>query len=201
MKYILLICCLALQCVAANAQQLSFKDTITAYNNNRICTNGKGMLTLGAWGIANMAAGGAGYFAAKQDEWKYFHEMNFAWGAINTGIAALGLRGIGKDRAHKYNYLQAYQQYQANKRLYLINAGLDVLSVGAGVALTEIGRTSTNKKDMLTGFGRSVAIQGVFLLLFDNVMYASHARRNSKWRQLLDEIQITGSGASLMINF
>jgi hypothetical protein len=67
--------------------------------------------------------------------------------------------------------------------------------------MTEFGRTSVKHKDMLTGFGRSVAIQGVFLLLFDNVMYASHMRRNSKWRQLLDEIQITGSGASLMINF
>lgn len=201
MKYLLCSCCMLLLVATAYAQQLSFKDTIAAYNNNRMRTNGKGMLTLGAWGIANMAAGGAGYFAAKKEEWKYFHEMNFAWGAINTGIAALGLRGIGKERARKYNYLQAHQQYQANKRLYLLNAGLDVLYVGTGVALTEIGRTSTNRKDMLTGFGRSVAIQGVFLLLFDNVMYASHARRNSKWRQLLDEIQITGSGASLMINF
>lgn len=201
MKYLLCSCCMLLLVASANAQQLSFKDTIAAYNNNRMRTNGKGMLTLGAWGIANMAAGGAGYFAAKNEGWKYFHEMNFAWGAINTGIAALGLRGIGKERARKYNYLQAHQQYQANKRLYLLNAGLDVLYVGTGVALTEIGRTSTNRKDMLSGFGRSVAIQGVFLLLFDNVMYASHARRNSKWRQLLDEIQITGSGASLMINF
>ena len=72
-------------------QEISFRDTIAAYNKKRVSINETGMKVLGAWGIGkNIADGGIGYFMAKQDEWKYFHgKMNALWG---WQIQALHLR-------------------------------------------------------------------------------------------------------------
>ncbi len=184
-----------------SAQEISFKDTIDAYNSHRIHINKTGMKVLAGWGIANAVAGGIGYFATNNEEWKYFHEMNAMWGVINAGIAWAGLACVRKEMNSKYTYQQAYNKYRSNKKLYLINIGLDVLYVGGGVALNEVGNTAKKNQDMFHGFGKSVAIQGVFLLLFDNVMFASHHRTNSKWYQLMSELSYTGNGIGFIHNF
>jgi hypothetical protein len=185
----------------AHAQEISFKDSVTAYNLHRIQTNKRGMKVLGAWGILNIAAGGAGYFAAKNEELKYFSEMNVLWGVVNTGIAVMGMAGVKKEMAAKLNYQQSYDRYRANKKLYLINAGLDVVYIGTGVALNEYGKTATNDKAIYQGFGKSITVQGVFLLLFDNVMFASHLRYNSKWYLLMNELRFTGNGVGFVHSF
>lgn len=195
---------LVLLCVAAGAargQALSFKDTVATYNSERISVNRTGMKVLGGWGLVSIAAGGVGYFTARDDEWKYFHGMNVLWGAVNTGIAAFGLAGVRKEMAAKLNYQQAYDRYRSNKRLYLINAGLDVLYIGTGIALNEYGNSAKNDAAMFKGFGKSIAIQGIVLLLFDNVMYAAHQRSNSKWFTLMSEIRFTGNSVGFIHTF
>ena len=151
------------------------------------------MKVLGSWGLISVAGGTIGYFTAKQDEWKYFHEMNVLWGVVNTGIAAMGLAGVHKEMAASMNYKQSYDRYLANKKLYLINAGLDVLYIGTGVALNEYGQKAKNSQAIYTGFGKSIAIQGIFLLLFDDVMFAAHQRYNSKWYILMSDLRFTGN--------
>jgi len=159
------------------------------------------MEVLGAWGIVNMAAGGIGYFTAKDDEWRYFHEMNALWGVVNTGIAAMGLAGTKKEMAAQLTYRQSYERYLSNKKLYLINAGLDVLYIGTGIALDEYGQNTKNNSALFKGFGESFVVQGVFLLCFDNVMYASYLRNNSKWYQIMSEIRVTGKGIGFVHPF
>jgi len=185
------------------AQEISFKDTVAAYTTHRLRVNNTGMQILGAWGIANIAGSGAGYFAARQDEWKYFHEMNVLWGVVNTGIAAFGMSNVRKEMRTRYNYQQAYERYRATKKLYLINAGLDVLYIGTGVALNSLAPQAkkTSATNMLKGFGRSIAVQGVFLLLFDNIMFAAHQHNNSKWYQIMNEIQVSGAGIGFIHTF
>jgi hypothetical protein len=200
-KYSLFILLLCTVLPPAPAQEISFKDTVAAYNTHRIKINKTGMEVLGFWGIENIAEGAIGYFTAKQDEWKYFNEMNVLWGAVNTGIAAMGLGGVRKEMAKSLNAQHAYDRYLANKKLYLINAGLDVLYIGAGVGLTALGQSAKNNESIYTGFGRSFVVQGVFLLLFDNVMFAAHESYNSKWYRLMDEIRITNNGVGFSHNF
>jgi len=158
------------------------------------------MKVLGVWGITSIAAGGIGYFTAQQDEWRYFHGMNALWGAVNTGIAAWGLSGVRKEMKMKMSAGQAYGHYKSDKKLYLINAGADVLYVATGVVLTSLapGAKKQSSRDMLTGFGRSIALQGVALLIFDNVMFAAHTRSNSKWYRIMNEIQFTGNSVGLV---
>ena len=193
-----IICCIIT--ASATAQPISFGDTVAAYNYKRINTNIKGMQVLGAWGLANIAEGGIGYFSARQDEWKYFHEMNALWGVVNTGIAGFGLYGIKKDMAHKLTADWAYDRYRSNLRLYLVNAGLDVLYLGTGVGLSKYSETTKNNPALFSGFGKSIAIQGVFLLIFDNIVYAAHRRNNTRWIQLIDEIHLTNNGIMLNHN-
>jgi hypothetical protein len=196
-----LIILFLLSCMQLSAQDISFKDTVAAYNLHRIRTNKKGMEVLGAWGIANVAGGAVGFFTAKQDEWRDFHAMNALWGLTNTGIAAFGLYGTRREAAIHPNASGAYQRYLANKRIYLINAGLDLLYIGSGVALTELGAQSNRNAAVLKGFGASFAMQGVFLLLFDNIMFASHQGYNSRWFRLMNEIHISGSSVGIYHTF
>jgi len=200
-KYAIFILLLLAALSSANAQEISFKDTVAAYNTDRLKINKTGMEVLGSWGIINIAGGGIGYFAAKQDEWKYFNEMNVLWGVVNTGIAAIGLGGVRKEMAKSMTYKQAYDRYVANKKLYLVNAGLDVLYIGAGVGLAAYSNSAKNNEPIYIGFGKSFVVQGVFLLLFDNVMFATHQSANSKWYRLMDEIRITNNGLGYSCTF
>ncbi len=187
--------------VHSGAQQISFKDTIAAYNTHRIDVNKKGMQVLGGWGVANIAEGGIGYFTARQDQWKDFHAMNAAWGLVNTGIAFMGLHGVRKEMAAQLNSEDAYKRYQATKKLYLINIGLDVVYIGTGAALAAYGANAKSNADLYKGFGASVTVQGVFLLLFDNVMFAAHQRSNSKWFMIMNELHVSNHGVGFTHTF
>ena len=159
------------------------------------------MNVLGVWGIANIADGGIGYFTARQDQWKYFHEMNAVWGIVNTGIAVLGINGVRKEVQQHLTPDQACSHYKITKRIYLINTGLDIVYMAAGVALTRYADNTKNNPALFTGFGRSIALQGAFLFVFDNVMYLSHARYNSRWYRIMDELTLGGNSIGIRHKF
>ena len=182
-------------------QEISFGDTITAYNNKRMHVNKTGMEVLGSWGIANIVDGGIGYFTAKQDEWKYFHEMNALWGIVNTGIATLSLVNGRKEREENLNARQAYDVYKKSKKIYLVNGGLDLVYMAAGVVLTKYGQNTKTNSALFTGFGRSVVMQGAFLFIFDSFMYTTHGRYDGKWRRIIDEINVSTNGVGIRHTF
>jgi hypothetical protein len=163
-------------------------------NKARIKTDMVGMRVLGTWGLINAASGIAGAFAAKNDEWKHFHQMNAAWGLVNLGIAGLGYLGAKRDLARHYEYDRALHRYEATRRLYLINAGLDGLYISAGLFLREHAKHSGNKAAMYRGFGKSLIFQGAGLLLFDAAMFAAHHKQDKAWYRALQGLSLTGDG-------
>ena len=174
----------------AFAQTPSFESL----NSRRIETNKNGMIVLGSWGVINMAGGITAYLATSDNnELKYFHGMNAIWGATNTLIALGGYMGAKKEAAQKLSCGDALHKYEATKRLYLVNAGLDVLYIGTGVVL-DIKAEDMNRPFMWAGFGKSIAMQGIFLLLFDGTMYTLHQRQDKKWYKLLQGVCVTGNG-------
>lgn len=181
--------------------QINFSDTIREYNKQRIVTNVKGMNVLGAWGIANMAVGGIGYFTANDGEWKYFHGMNAAWGLVNTGIATYGLQRARKQAQQKVDMRKAYYDYRHDKNVILVNMGLDVVYIGAGAYLAQYATTDHNNPQLYRGFGRSLLLQGAFLLAFDNVLLLSHHKNSGHWATILDEMRFTGNGFSYVHTF
>ena len=183
------------------SQPMSFRDTIKEYNRLRINTNTRGTKTMAVWGLANVSAGTVGYFAATADDWKYFHAPNAFCGLINTGVSVLGFRNIRLERAEKFNHQLYYNRYQANKKLYLIDAGIDVLILGAGTGLSSFARTDKSNPALFRGVGSAIALQGAVRLLWDNIMYYSHVSMNTRWYRIMDEISISGTGLGLSYNF
>lgn len=187
--------------VPARAQMVHFADSARVLTQLKLKTNRHGMHVLGAWGVVNIGEGLIGYATAKEPQWKYFNEMNAIWGVVNAGIVGAGLAGIRKQMDEQLDCGEALHQYEGIKRLYLINMGLDVVYAGVGVYLTQQAQITHGNADELRGFGRSLMMQGAFLFVFDNVMYASHQRRNSAWYHLLQGVCVTGNGVGFIYHF
>ena len=200
MKQILLVICFCLFAQFSVAQWAMNKDTINSLNQQRLQTNKRGMTILTSWGAANTLAGGIGYFTANTQEWKAFHGMNAIWGITNFGLGVLGRYGVKRELAADYSCGELLHRYEADKRLFLINGGLDLLYIGTGVFLKEHAKTRANPATW-KGFGNSILIQGAFLLLFDGTMYLSHQSKDKRWYKLLNGICVTGNGVGVNYTF
>ncbi len=177
---------------------ISFKDTINTYNAYRIKTDKIAMKTLGAWGIANIAVGSIGYFTSNNNnEWRYFNATNAASGIINAAIAGITLNSISKEADMKLNPKQYYKLYIADKQQFLLNAGIDVVLIGSSLFLMQQGKNDIKNSDLYNGIGKSIVIQGVFRLMLDDLIYTMHLRNNSKWVQIMHEINISNYGIGL----
>ncbi len=175
------------------AQEAPFK-TLT---QQRTQTNETGMKVLGAWGAANIIEGLAGYSAAKTEQWRSFHSMNAIWGVINLGIAGAGYVGAKKELRKAYNCSDAVARYEATRRLFLLNAGLDGVYIASGFYLTEHAKNEAHHPDVWRGYGKSFILQGSGLLVFDVVMYAAHGSRSKAWYKALQGVCISGNGVGL----
>lgn len=196
MKFSCIILIAFLYASATCAQESDY----TLLNNQRIQTNTTGMVVLGSWGAANVAGGLSGYFIASDKEWQAFHGMNAIWGAVNGVIAVGGYIGARKEAGKDFTAETAYERFRSGKRLYLINAGLDVLYIGTGAALTAWAPQSNNNP-MWSGFGKSVMLQGVALLIFDGVMYDVHCSNNKNWQKVAAGFTFTGNGLGYVYRF
>ncbi|GAA4055872.1 hypothetical protein GCM10022409_48930 [Hymenobacter glaciei] len=135
---------------------------------------GRGLALLAAWVLLNLI--GSGYYLAHADrrqEAFHFHGMNVLWNLVNAGLAAWGILRLhfsppaGLDAAELLNSQHFYET------LFAVNAGLDVLYVLAGSYLRRRAtRPNQTRPERLLGYGRSLWVQGGFLLLFDGVMWA-----------------------------
>ena len=122
--------------------------------------NLKGMQVLLGWSVLNITTGSAGNFLS-EGESRYFYQMNAGWNLVNAGLAIYGLHNFSQELD-----LQDFpSQFEQTKKLYLINAGLDVAYIAGGIYMMTRSNIRTR------GYGQSIALQGMFLLVFDAIMY------------------------------
>jgi hypothetical protein len=176
--------------IARSGDSILFQNLST----RRIHTNMTGMRLLGTWGLANTVAGIAGAVSAKDKQWQHFHQMNAAWGVVNSGIAGLGYIGARRELNKSLSNSEGLHRYEATKRLYLINAGLDGLYIGTGFFLTEHAKHTSDHTELYRGFGKSLIVQGAGLLLFDVGMFLSHQRTDKSWYRAIQGLTVTGDG-------
>ena len=171
-RKILLSAALALICLSVIAQS----DTLLFYKGS-IKTNNTGMYVLASWAVLNLATGAYGWKNGSGGN-KYFHQMNLFWNTVNMSIATYALANNYLTDYHLLTGEQLYQKHLTFEKLYLINAGLDVVYMGVGLGLRTISFKNEKRKDMLYGYGNSIILQGGFLFAFDAVMYLiqHHAR-------------------------
>lgn len=131
-----------------------------------------------AWGGVNVAGGLALVLASARNEqgarWA-FGAMSAGWGAVNVGIAAVGLATAPTEAAMSYGTaLSAERNFHD---ILLLNLGLNVAYAGVGGTMLAAGYRDVSNAAEWRGFGTSLILQGAGLLVLDGAAFlASRAR-------------------------
>ncbi|MFC5624545.1 DUF6992 family protein [Algoriphagus winogradskyi] len=165
------------------------------FNQTRISYNEKGMMILGGWAVGNMIWGG---IAAGQTtgQTKAFHQMNLYWNTVNLVIAGFGYWQATKENAGT-DFWSTMDAQQNMEKILLFNAALDIAYIAGGLYLKERGLRID--KDKFVGFGKSIILQGAFLLTFDAVMYTFHHTHAKELPQIVNQISLGPTGFNIRI--
>ncbi|MFN4000179.1 DUF6992 family protein [Algoriphagus sp.] len=167
------------------------------FNQTRLDYNEKGMLILGSWAVGNMVWGGIGA-SQTTGQTKAFHQMNLYWNSVNLLIAGFGYYQATKETPGTDFWATVEAQHGIEKVL-LFNGALDLAYMAGGLYMKERGLRKDN--DRLIGFGKSVILQGAFLLAFDGVMYGFHQVHGKELPGLVQNISLGTSGVNFRMNF
>jgi hypothetical protein len=135
-------------------------------NQTRLDYNKQGMLILGSWAVLNLLLGSIASFRTRGQS-QAFHQMNAYWNVVNLGIAVFGFWQASQVAV--LNFWEVLVAQQQIEKILLANSALDFGYMVLGLYLFERGRRTD--KDKWIGFGKSIFLQGAFLLLFDAILY------------------------------
>lgn len=148
---------------------------------------GRGLAVLAAWALLNLVVGG--YLLANADrryEPYYFQAMNVGWGLVNAGLACWSILHLRFSTPAGLVVADLFREQLLNENIFLFNAGLDVAYIMTGFYLRALGaQPHRDKPERLLGFGRSLWVQGGFLLVFDAVVWTWLHWQGQQWLQLL----------------
>ena len=176
MKKISLLYCLLAFTTFAFAQNID----LTKFEKERNRMQKNSMIVLAGWSVANIVVSGIAT-DTRNVEMRNFHQMNVMWGAVNLAIAGLGYWGAAKEKINNPVLADVLKHQNRVQKTYLINAGLDVIYIAAGLIMN---KTSDNQKkpEKFKGYGNSIMLQGGFLLIFDAINYAIHKKHGKNER-------------------
>ncbi len=135
-------------------------------NQTRLDYNQQGMLILGTWAVVNLLWGSVASFRT-HGQTQAFHQMNAYWNVVNLAIAGYGFWQA--TQGSLLNFWEVLLAQQEIEKILLANAALDFGYIALGLYLIERGRRM--EKEKWIGFGKSILLQGAFLLLFDAILY------------------------------
>jgi len=179
---------------------LSFAQPLLQFNNERLQTDKQLMLGLGSWATANFLISGVGWATTTKNEIHYFHQMNVLWNTVNFALAMPGYFNSKKANAN-LTFAQTLKAQHKTEKIFLINTGLDIAYLSAGLLLKSNSKTTPLKSDQLNGFGNSLLMQGGFLFLFDLTAYLIHNQHAKKsLYPKLNTIELSSSGLGIKWN-
>ncbi|SDA95482.1 hypothetical protein SAMN03080617_04083 [Algoriphagus alkaliphilus] len=170
---------------------------LSDFNRIRLDYNQKGMIILGSWAVGNMVWGGIGASQTFGQN-KAFHQMNLYWNSVNLMIAGFGYWQATKE-VPGTDFWATVEAQQGIEKVLLLNGALDVAYMAGGFFMKERGLRKGN--DRLIGFGKSVILQGAFLLAFDGVMYGFHHVHGKELPDLVQNISLGPTGVYFRMNF
>jgi len=162
-KYLCLLLFLLLS-AGANAQS----NTLATFNLHQSEVLKTGMFVLGGWALLNIIIGSFRLMKATRNK-RFFFQMNIYWNIVNILIASGALYFLLTANAANYNLAQSIELHGWYKKVLYLNIGLDVAYIMLGIWLQERARYSP-KTEQLQGWGQSVVLQGLFLLILDIVL-------------------------------
>ncbi|GAA4013208.1 hypothetical protein GCM10022408_27660 [Hymenobacter fastidiosus] len=145
---------------------------LSALNHGRELLAERGMAVLGTWALLNLLV--SGYWLTQTDrraEMHYFHQMNVGWNIVNAVLAVVGMLRAHPNQVAGLTLADSLAAQFDFEKILLLNAGLDVAYLTIGSWLRARALTTAQRPQRLRGFGRSLWLQGGFLLLFDVSFY------------------------------
>ena len=127
---------------------------------------------VGAWGLANAVGGAALWLSADAEGapgWRAFGLQSAAWGAINTGIAVVGLAGGAAEPTADWAAALAAENTYAD--ILLVNLGLNVGYAAVGTTLWAVSGRGVSNPAAWRGHGIALIVQGAGLFVLDTVAY------------------------------
>jgi hypothetical protein len=179
---------------------LSFAQPLLEFNQKRLQTDKRLMLGLGSWAGANFLVSGVGWATVPKGEAHYFHQMNVLWNTVNIGLAIPGYFNAKKSNPNLTLDNSILIQHKTEK-IFLINTGLDVAYLSAGLLLRSNAKINLTKRDQFNGYGNSLLMQGGFLFLFDLTAYLLHNQHAKKsLNKMMNTFDISSSGLGIRWN-
>lgn len=151
---------------------LQLPAALPALNHTRELLAERGMAVLGTWALLNLLL--SGYYITRTDtrtERHHFHLMNVGWNFVNVLLAVWGILQARPNQVSTLSLAESLAAQFTFEKILLFNAGLDVAYLCVGSWLRARGATAPKRPERLLGFGRSMWLQGGFLLVFDVGFY------------------------------
>lgn len=167
------------------------------FNSRRLDINQAGMQVLGGWALLNMAWSASQLNSADPLKQSY-HQMNLAWNGVNLAIAGFGWYQSQQNQ-EIWTLVESLSEQNKIERILAVNAALDVVYIMGGLYLQEYANRNENPS-RFKGFGRSIIVNGAFLLGFDLIMYYLHHQHQLEaLLPILDKVQISSSSVGVRI--
>lgn len=176
---------------------VSFIGSSQSLEQQRSTTDKHLMLGLGSWAATNIIVGSVGWSSTNKTATTYFHEMNVMWNVVNMSLA---IPGYLKARRHATNLTvtETLELQKRTEKIYLLNAYIDLGYVSSGLIMGNIAKQLGPNHEQLSGYGKSLVLQGGFLLLFDVSAYLIHRKSVRKINtQLINNLEINPSRLSI----
>ncbi|OEJ99677.1 DUF6992 family protein [Roseivirga misakiensis] len=196
-KYLLVISIFTLFTFDAVAQT----SELTEFNQERLHVNKIGMMVLGGWALGNMATNGVLLRNPSSNEQAHFYRMNIFWNVVNLALAVPGFRHSIITDPSSLSLAETTAEFHQMSKIVLMNAALDVAYITGGYLMREMAKTRPNKQDILRGYGKSLILQGGFLLAFDAVLFLALQSKSKGLTSLLDKVTITPESVGLVFRF
>jgi hypothetical protein len=179
---------------------VSFAQPLLQFNQERLNTDKNLMIGLGSWATANFLVSGVGWSTVSEGEAHYFHQMNVLWNTVNIGLAIPGYFKAKKSNPN-LNFDKSILTQHKTEKIFLINTGLDIAYISAGLLLRSNAKINLSKRDQFNGFGNSLLMQGGFLFLFDLTAYLIHNQHAKKsLNKMMNTIELSSSGLGIKWN-
>jgi hypothetical protein len=176
---------------------VAYSQPLLEFNTKRLKTDERLMLTLGTWSVVNFVGSGIGWATAEKGEAQAFHQMNVLWNTVNLGLALPGYLKAKKANP-SLSLAETIKEQHRNEKIFLFNAGLDLMYISAGIILRSEAKSNLERRDQFNGFGASLLVQGGFLFLFDLTAHAIHNHhRKEKLTPMLDRLSMSSTGIGL----
>ncbi|MFW5762391.1 MAG: DUF6992 family protein, partial [Cyclobacteriaceae bacterium] len=175
---------------------LAQEKKLVDFNQERLKINKIGMITLGGWALGNIAINGLLARNASGST-KYFYQGNIYWNLVNLGLAGVSYYASVNTDPASLNLAESIKEYYSIQKILLFNAGLDVAYITGGFFLKERAKNTENRREMFTGFGNALILQGGFLLAFDLVMFLVHHSNAG----FLQNLSLSKNGIGMVFTF